>query len=729
MNAAWYIGRIGGLAVALGVGAALFTGNGIAWAGPDSDDSSVSSESGSQDDSDASDSKPVKKTPAGPFGRIKTSTRSGSTAASTSQGDEGSSRTGRKTLADMLGAHRSATTPAPQSPSGTSGSTSTTPQPKRNRLRSSLTDLDPSASISARTTSGKDAINDVVVKAQSTVTSLLKPSVAVPQIASTPSTLPLVSIVKNFPVTRSAIVTPQSATPNAAQPTHSVANVLATVVNRVLSPSAGTTPTTPPVDQPATLVLLAALRRELSGAVANLDQSNATTASPTLVLNGYDVVPTSPEHVISFYGLFTSPPATPGSLQGTQEFKVVDQTGKTVGTFEAFISNSNSFVLGGGTYTELYVTDSTATEGSDPAATPPIGTLISSITFGKSGRLGLIYTSTPSGPDSVVSLKLTTPLKDIPIPLPYDGALVFTAVDRPFELNEDYYIAPAPGSPENITSISGIPPLFTVAQGEQVFNVYQKSDDGNDVVVGSFKGYVTTTSDALGATTEAILVTEVLGDPPVGTDPSQVPQVGSVYNVIYHFGVVYSANTPGPDDPPGDVVRVNVMTRFGDIPLPIKWDAAAIPDVESFEVPDQYSFVPTSDLQPIGVNGLPPREVEIQGYQQFDVYDSHGSKIGTVDADVTTHYGLGRTYTEAILVTDSSGGAPPPGSQFNFVVTPFRVDGFGLVYSAVPSDSGDSGDDVTTFIVVTPFGHFSIPAGYNAIKGLDDVEYFDPFVP
>ena len=38
------------------------------------------------------------------------------------------------------------------------------------------------------------------------------------------------------------------------------------------------------------------------------------------------------------------------------------------------------------------------------------------------------------------------------------------------------------------------------------------------------------------------------------------------------------------------------------------------------------------------------------------------------------------------------------------------------------------GDDVTTFIVVTPLGHFSIPAGYNAIKGLEDVEYFDPFV-
>ena len=90
MNASRYVGRIGGLAVALGVGAALFTGNGIAWAGPASQDSSGSSTSGSQD-SDASDSKPVKKTPASPFGRIKTSTRSGSTAASTSPG-EGTTR-------------------------------------------------------------------------------------------------------------------------------------------------------------------------------------------------------------------------------------------------------------------------------------------------------------------------------------------------------------------------------------------------------------------------------------------------------------------------------------------------------------------------------------------------------------------------------------------------------------------------------------------------------------
>ena len=182
----------------------------------------------------------MKKTPAGPFGRIKTSTRSGSTAASTSQGDEGSSRTGRKTLADILGAHRSAIHPDAAISIGHQRVDIDDTAAQEEPVAVELDRPRPIGLIPARTTSGKDAINDVVVKAQSTVTSLLKPSVAVPQIASTPSTLSLVSIVKNSPVTRSAIVTPQSATPNAAQPTHSVANVLATVVNRVLSPSAGT---------------------------------------------------------------------------------------------------------------------------------------------------------------------------------------------------------------------------------------------------------------------------------------------------------------------------------------------------------------------------------------------------------------------------------------------------------------------------------------------------------
>ena len=707
MNASRYVGRIGGLAVALGVGAALFTGNGIAWAGPASQDSSGSSTSGSQD-SDASDSKPVKKTPASPFGRIKTSTRSGSTAASTSPGegtagDEGGSRTGRRTLADILGADRSASTRTPQSASGTSGSTSTTTQPKKNRLPSSLTDARLQGSLPASTLSATGA-NDVVVKTQSTLTSLLKPSV-VPQIASTFSTLSPVSIVKDSPVTRSAIVTPQSATANAAQPANSVANILASAVNRVLSPSAGTTPTTPPVDQPATLVLLAALRRGLSGAAVSLDQPSATTASPTLVLNGYSLVPTSTVDVTGFYGRFTSPPAIASTIQGEQEFKVLDQDGNTVGTFDALVARSNSLVFGG-TYQEILVTDSTATEG-----TPPAGSVIAAINY---GPFGTFYSAIPSESGdgtNVVSFKYVTPFGEFPGHAKYDDAAAgladHSSANRPVQLTDEYYIAPQTPSTVDYNAISGLPPLAVAVQGEQVFNVYKKSTDGgDDVVIGSFVGYVTTTHDRGGASTEAILVTEVLGDPPagkVGTDPSQIPPVGSVYNVGYlqELSFLYSA-IPSSS---GDVVTFNISTPLGDIHVPLKWDAAAIPAVESLDVPHKYSFVPASTLEPTGINGIPPREVIIQGDQQFGVYNSAGSQIGSFDAHVSKQYDILGNHSVAILVTNdttgvagtATGDVPPVGSQFNFYY--FGNSGFALFASAIPSPSGDV---KKSFKLVTP---------------------------
>jgi hypothetical protein len=185
----------------------------------------------------------------------------------------------------------------------------------------------------------------------------------------------------------------------------------------------------------------------------------------------------------------------------------------------------------------------------------------------------------------------------------------------------------------DFNAISGLPPLAVAVQGEQVFNVYKKSTNGgDDVVIGSFVGYVTTTHDRGGASTEAILVTEVLGDPPVGTDPGEVPPVGSVYNVGYlqELSFLYSA-IPSSS---GDVVTFNISTPLGDIHVPLKWDAAAIPAVDSLDVPHKYSFVPASTFAPTGINGIPPREVIIQGDQQFGVYNSAGSQIGSFDAHV-----------------------------------------------------------------------------------------------
>jgi hypothetical protein len=516
------------------------------------------------------------------------------------------------------------------------------------------------------------------------------------------------------------MVMSQSAAPNAALPAHSVANVLVTAVDRILRPFAGATPTAPPVDQPATLMLLAALRRGLSGAAANLDQPSAMPVSPTLVLDGYNLVASSTEHVTSFYGIFNNPPATPGVVQGQQEFDVVDPvTGETVGSFDALVSNTNSFVLGG-TFHEIVVTDVLAgTVGTDAGDTPPVGSLIATNHW---GGFGTIYTAMPSPSGYVISFKLVTPVGDIPIPLKYNAATVLTDVSRPVLLSDGYYIAPAPSSTENITAVTGVPPYFVAAQGDQLFNVYHT---GSDDPVGSFYGHVTTTSDIGGNTSEAILVTEVVSGP-VGTDPGDVPPVGSVYNVIYHdrlgYGTFYSA-IPSAD---GTVITTNLVTPFREVPIRlIKFDAATPPPAESLSVPGGYTFVPASTLQPSGINGLPPREVEIQGYQQFDALDSAGSQVGSFDADVTNQWGGGILggHSYAILVTNATGDAPPVGSQFNFLY--FGDSGFGAFYSAVPSPSGD----VTTFKFVTPFGDVPSPAGYNAIKGLDNVTYFDPFSP
>ena len=284
-----------------------------------------------------------------------------------------------------------------------------------------------------------------------------------------------------------------------------------------------------------------------------------------------------------------------------------------------------------------------------------------------------------------------------------------------------------PGSPENITSISGLPPNFVAAQGDQVFDVYQQS---TMATIGSFDGYVTTTSDVFGDYSEAILVTSDDGSTNVGTAAGQVPPVGSVYNVIY-FGnddtyTLYSS-LPSPS---GDVISLKLVTPLGVLPVYTTFDASAPPPIQSLSVPGGYSFVPASTRQLAGINGLPPREVIIQGYQQFDVYNSAGTQIGSFDADVTTQSDWFGKYSEAVLVTNDTAGTagtaagdvPPVGSVFNFLY--YGNSGFGTFYSAMPSPSGD----VISYKFVTPFGDIPVYTTYDAAAGLTADSFFDPFL-
>ena len=167
-------------------------------------------------------------------------------------------------------------------------------------------------------------------------------------------------------------------------------------------------------------------------------------------------------------------------------------------------------------------------------------------------------------------------------------------------------------------------------EGEQVFAVY--NSDGSKTG-GSFRGYVTTTSDILGGSSEAILVTENLTGT-VGTAAGQVPPVGSVYNAIdLGSGKIYTIYSSLPS-PSGDVISLKLAMPSGVLPVYTAFNASAPSPIQSLSVPGGHSFRPASTLLPVGINGLPPREVQIQGYQQFNVYNSAGTQIGSFDADV-----------------------------------------------------------------------------------------------
>ena len=94
-----------------------------------------------------------------------------------------------------------------------------------------------------------------------------------------------------------------------AAPTASVSvkrpNLLAAVLGNVFNPFAGTAPNAPTPESPLSWVMVAAARRQLSGAAVNLDPPSPIPVSPTLV-NGYTITPAYPETVTGIYNMTTA---------------------------------------------------------------------------------------------------------------------------------------------------------------------------------------------------------------------------------------------------------------------------------------------------------------------------------------------------------------------------------------------------------------------------------------
>jgi hypothetical protein len=422
--------------------------------------------------------------------------------------------------------------------------------------------------------------------------------------------------------------------------------------------------------------------------------------------DSYEIVPVpgSSETLTGVYGLEnTAPPSESGSIQGTQEFEVLDTTSNQVaGTFYADESNSSD--ISGDTNTELLVTqDVSGPIGTSAGDTPAVGSIIDTYSY-PGDEFGYVYTDYPN---STPTETLTSGFGDFPFTSTYDALASESDTSvPPIQLNGVDTIVPV--GTETYNAVSGAAPYDTDIQGSQLFDV----ENSNGTVIGSFDGYVTTTTDAAGTNTEAILVThDVSGT--AGTAAGDVPAVGSVIDSIdYEEGAYPEIYTDLVSTTGGANVISNIHTSpFGDFSVPTTLDAVSA-ESDSSPIPfDGGDITPAGTETFTGINGLPPADVAIQGTQAFDVSDSAGT--GTFDADVTTTATTAYDETtETLLVTSSTGDAPAAGSVIDVANYGY---GFETVYSDLVSSGGSS---VITDTVVTPFGDFAIPTTFDASSSL-----------
>jgi triacylglycerol lipase len=246
MGAAQYVGRVGGLALALGLGTAVFTGNGVASAAPNSGGSSSESS-------------------------VSTSSTSGpvDTGAQTSSGPTASESTPTGEAASAA-----ATT--------SSGSSSSTPsRSTRRKYGSTVATAAPSASTS-RTVHGRSGIDDTTPRGKGSVSgpgsSAATSTATSPRTTSTEETEGAASSSAAAATTQTA---PQAEPIAPAEALQRVSMRIATLISDVLDTSAfgGDKPGIPA--EPAAWILLSHARRELEGTLSTGIPSPKTAGSAT----------------------------------------------------------------------------------------------------------------------------------------------------------------------------------------------------------------------------------------------------------------------------------------------------------------------------------------------------------------------------------------------------------------------------------------------------------------
>lgn len=298
MGAATYIGRVGGLAVALGVGTALIAGHGTALADDGSASSASSSDStaASPNESTASQSTPKDPTPAD-------STPGAPDAKDSNPKDPKASEPDDKTPGPVVSGQVSAQTNTGSSSTKDTGTKDTeaepdtkvpevpveevpaqeTPPVQATKPTVSAPKID-SATDSPATAAPKPALKtEPLAVAKATVAKTAAVKTAAAKAAAAKTAAAKIETVASATAATEQADTEQAATPVAAaartmtaeqpapappqNPLDIVHNLVSSVVNWVLGPVAGTTPTAP-AQAPIGWALLAFARREIDNFVA-----------------------------------------------------------------------------------------------------------------------------------------------------------------------------------------------------------------------------------------------------------------------------------------------------------------------------------------------------------------------------------------------------------------------------------------------------------------------------
>ena len=271
MGASAYVGRVGGLAVALGIGAAVFLGHGVAAADATGTSGSTTSSSGSGQSS-------TKSPTAGTSASDKASDKPLKDATSTTAAGTSESTT---TASDATKTTDSTTTVKKSKKSSAATQSAKTSHESSPKAAAKDTTSAPPASSSKSTSSSTTTAHDATDEGSAPT------KVAAATDASAPT-----AVVTVVPSTTAPEVTATAPKSQPSAPADTVATVISQAVSALLSPVAGDKPTAP-VESPLSWVALAATRKEIGTAapavakVANLATTSAVvtpTAAATIAI-------------------------------------------------------------------------------------------------------------------------------------------------------------------------------------------------------------------------------------------------------------------------------------------------------------------------------------------------------------------------------------------------------------------------------------------------------------